>query len=111
MIRASDVLTKFCEERKPTPRKVVKLVQARPENDAERCCLDHLKRYLKSREGNISNFLLFVTGSDILTCTSIKVTFNTLEGLIRMPVAHSSLTPDPSKSTSTLPTSDDGAYP
>ena len=43
---------------------------------------------LKSLEGNISNFLRSVTGSDILTCSSIKVTFNTLEGLIRRPVIH-----------------------
>ncbi|XP_068690749.1 uncharacterized protein [Montipora foliosa] len=88
LIKTSDDLTKLYEERKPTPKKVVKLLVASPENDAERCCLDHLKRYLKSLEGNISNFLRFVTGSDILTCTSIKVTFNTLEGLIRRPVAH-----------------------
>ena len=65
----------------------MKLLEAGRENDAERCRLDHLKRYLKSLEGNISNFLPFVTGSDILTCTSIKVTFNALEDLIRRPVA------------------------
>lgn len=88
LIKTSDDLTKLYEERKPTPKKVVKLLEASPQNDAERCCLDHLKRYLKSLEGNISNFLRFVTGSDILTCTSIKVTFNTLEGLMRRPVAH-----------------------
>ena len=58
------------QERKPTPKRVVQLLEARPSSDAERCCFDHLKRYLKTLEGNITTFLRFVTGSDILNCST-----------------------------------------
>ena len=85
LIKTPDDLSKLYKERKPTPKKVVQLLEASPFSDAERCCL---KRYLKSLERNISTFLRFVTGSDILNCSTIKVTFSSLDGLSRRPVAH-----------------------
>lgn len=88
LIKTNDGLSKLYEERKPTPKKVIKVLEANPVSDAERCCFDHLKRYLKSLEGHISSFLRFVTGSDILICSTIKVTFSSLDGLSRRPVAH-----------------------
>lgn len=88
LIKTSDDLSKSYQERKPTPKKVVQLLEANPSSDAEKCCFDHLKGYLKSLEGNISTFLRFVTGSDILNCGTIKVTFSNLEVLTRRPVAH-----------------------
>ena len=88
LIKTPDDLSKLYQERKPTPKKVVQLLDASPASDAEKCCFDHLKRYLKSLEGNISTFLRFVTGSDILNCSTIKVTFSNLDGLSRRPVAH-----------------------
>jgi len=71
LIKTPDDLSKLYHERKPTPKKVVQLLEASPASDAERCCFDHLKRYSKSLEGNISTFLTFVTGSDILNCSTI----------------------------------------
>ena len=71
LIMTPDDLSKLYHERKRTPKKVVQLLEASPASDAERCCFDHLKRYSKSLEGNISTFLTFVTGSDILNCSTI----------------------------------------
>lgn len=88
LIKTPDDLSELYKERKPTPKKVVQLLEASPFSDAERCCFDYLKRYLKSLERNISTFLRFVTGSDILSCSTIKVTFSSLDGLSRRPVAH-----------------------
>lgn len=81
-------LTKVYEERKPTPKKIIRLLEANPTTDAERNCLDHLKRHIRTLEGNVSIFLRYVTGSDVITTSKIEITFTNLDGLSRRPVAH-----------------------
>ena len=49
----------------------------------------HLKQYICSLQGkSLSLFLQFITGSDIVSCESIEVTFSVFEGMSRRPVAH-----------------------
>ena len=81
-------LVSLYNEKKPNAKKVVKLLDAHPNTDAERACLDHLKRFIRSIEGNIGTFLQFTTGSNVLVCDKISISFNKLEGLGRRPVAH-----------------------
>lgn len=82
-------LCAFYEEIKPTPKKVVKMLNASPTNDAERNTLEYLKRFIKSLGGNISAFLQFTTGgSVILQGKQIEISFTQLNGLSRRPIAH-----------------------
>ena len=84
-----DAMKELYETKKPTTKKVVKLLNASPSNDSERNCLDNLKRYIKSLSDNsLSTFLQFITGSNLVTVKSILITFNTLDGVMRRPVAH-----------------------
>lgn len=79
----------FYEELKPTAKKVLKILDASPENEAQRNAFDHLVRYIKSLGGNVSAFLQFTTGADIIVeGQKLKVTFTELNGLQRRPVAH-----------------------
>jgi len=74
-------------EKKPTPKKVIKLLDANPQTEPERMVLEHLKRYIRSLDGQaISQFFSFLTGSNVITCDSILVTFSMLEGAGRKPI-------------------------
>ena len=67
----------------------MKLIKSEPVTDQERQCLDHFKKYIRSLQGSLlSVFLQFITGSDIISCDSIEVTFSALEGTSRRSVAH-----------------------
>lgn len=84
-----EALVNFYNEKKPSSKKIVKLLSASPESAAQQSSLDHLKRYVRNLEGNaLGNFLQFLTGSDIIVCDSISVTFTQLDGMTRRPVAH-----------------------
>lgn len=85
--QSPDTLVSFYNEKKPNSKKVVKILDANPSNDAERVCLDHLKRFIRSIEGNIGCFLQFTTGSNIVVCDKISIMFNKLEGVARRPIA------------------------
>lgn len=79
----------FYQEKKPTAKKVIKMLQAAPDNDAQRITLEHLTRFIKSLGGNVAAFLQFTTGASvILDGQKIKVSFTELNGLARRPVAH-----------------------
>lgn len=87
----SDVntMTTLYEEKRPTPKRVIKLLKAEPSSDVERACLDHLKRYIKSLgESQLAGLLQFVTGSNIITVEEIQVTFTDTVGVSRCIVAH-----------------------
>ena len=74
---------------KQTLKKVIKLLSANPMNDAERESFEHLKRFVKNlKEDGLSAFLQFTTGSNAIVCESIGVTFTSLDGLERRPIAH-----------------------
>ena len=82
-------LRSMYEEKTVSPKKVLKLLSAQPGNDAERESFDHLKRFVKSlTDGALSAFLQFTTGSDIIICDSLEVTFVSVDGLARRPIAH-----------------------
>lgn len=75
--------------KKPTAKKVIKLLDASPSNDAERQCLDHLKRFIKSLDDNLLCILLqFISGSNTISTEKIDVAFNTTSGTARTPTAH-----------------------
>ncbi|CAB4016240.1 Werner syndrome ATP-dependent helicase-like 1 [Paramuricea clavata] len=77
------------DEKRPSSRKVIKLLKCVPANDAENQCLDHLKRYIKSLQGqSLTRFLQFTTGSDIIVTEQIKVDFVAAQGFARRPIAY-----------------------
>ena len=76
------------DAKRPTTKKVLKLIQSEPASAKERQCLDNLKKYIRSLQGDLPVFLQFVTGSDVICFPSIEVTFTVLEGKTRRPIAH-----------------------
>ena len=86
--QSSDNVVSLFNEKRPNGKKVIKMLDMHPSNDAERACFDHLKRYIRSVEGNIGCFLHFTTGSNILVCGKIVNMFNKLDGKARRPIAH-----------------------
>lgn len=82
-------LANLYESKRPTAKKVIKLLTADISHEAQRQTFDHLKRYVRSLEGKaLQRFLHFITGSDVLSCQTINVEFNTLDGFQRRPVVH-----------------------
>ena len=70
--------------KRPTAKKILKLIKSEPATDQERQCLDHLKKYIRSLQGkSLSLFLQFITGSDIISCDTIEVAFSALDGASR----------------------------
>ena len=83
-----DGLQQLYESKQPTAKKIIKLFRADPVNDAQRQSFDHLKRFVKSLEGNsLSTFMRFLTGSDVLTENFIQISSTNLDGFERRPVA------------------------
>ena len=77
------------ENKRPTAKKVMKLLKAETSSETKRQTLHHLKRYIRSLEGKaLERFLHYVSGSDSLTCDSIEITFTSLSGLQRRPIVH-----------------------
>ena len=82
-------LENLYEDKRPTARKVIKLIKSEPVTEQERQCLDHLQKYIRSLSGDsLSLFLQFITGSNVIACDRIEVAFTTLEGTARRPIAH-----------------------
>ena len=81
-------LAKFYQENMPTAKKVVKIIESRPTNDAETQCLDFLRKFIRSLDTPaLGTFLKFTTGSDILP-QRLEVSFTSMDGLARRPIAH-----------------------
>ena len=77
------------EAKKPTNKKVCNLLSANPSTDAERECLSHLKRFIKSLDDSMLRlFLKFITGSDTLAVEKVDIGFNEEIGFGRRPIAH-----------------------
>ncbi|XP_039663395.1 uncharacterized protein LOC120563342 [Perca fluviatilis] len=77
------------ENKKPTCRKVLKMIEASPVTPAEKQAFRFLQQYIRQLdEPGLKRMLRFVTGSDIICVTQIEVIFTALEGLARRPVAH-----------------------
>lgn len=73
----------------PKSKQVIELLEASPENNAQRDTLAYLQRYIRGLEGDsLSKFLRFCTGGDVLCCPRITISFNTMTGAGRRIVAH-----------------------
>ena len=82
-------LQKLYNEKKPTAKRVINLLSANPTPGAEQNSLEHFKRFVKSLNGNdLGGLLQFLTGSNIILCETVPVTFTTLEGKSRRPIVH-----------------------
>ena len=86
--RSLDSMIEMYGAKKPTGKKVIKLLVANPQNESERNSFDHLKRYIKSLdEVALRAFLQFTTGIDVIAVTEKTVSFNSLDGAHRSPIA------------------------
>ncbi|KAJ8043440.1 hypothetical protein HOLleu_10520 [Holothuria leucospilota] len=72
----------------PTTRKVLKIFPGRLNSAREQNAFDLLKKYVRGLGRDmLPKFLKFCTGSSVMSVTSIDVTFNSISGLQRRPVA------------------------
>lgn len=86
--KSPDSLADFYAEKRPTGKKVIKTIISEPSNDAERQSLDFLKKFIRSLDANaLEAFLKFTTGSNLLLGI-LNVSFTSLEGIARRPIAH-----------------------
>ena len=62
-------LEQFYIAKKPSPKKVIKLLSADPQPGAEQNSFDYLKQYIKTLpSGELENLLQFLTEDNIVTC-------------------------------------------
>ena len=82
-----DMKTKY-EDLKPTTRKVLKMITASPATSADNQSLQFFHQYIRGLdEIGLRKLMRFLTGSDVICVKEIEVTFTSLEGLARRPVA------------------------
>ncbi|CAB4038576.1 Hypothetical predicted protein, partial [Paramuricea clavata] len=82
-------LEMFYDSIKPTNKKVLHLLQAKPNTEGERDALKFLQRYIRGLDtGNLGHFLRFTTGADVLIVNSISVSFIKVNGIFKTAVAH-----------------------
>ena len=73
----------------PTTKKVLAMLDAVPDSNAERSALGYLKRFIRGLDiTQLKSFVMFVTGGDVLCVPTIHVDFTKLEGFERRPIAH-----------------------
>lgn len=88
-ISTVDDLKRLYEKCKPTVKKVLGLIDAKPSCGPQRDVLSYLKRYIRGlEEEKLTKFLRFCTGATIICIEKIVVDFSNLEGLERRPIAH-----------------------
>lgn len=79
----------YKNEKKPTAKSVINLLSTNPTSEAEQNSLEDFKRFVQSLNGSdLGGLLQFLTGSNIILCKTITVTFTTLEGKSRRPIVH-----------------------
>lgn len=77
------------EEKKPTTRKLLKLLDASPTTQAENQSFRFLLQYIRGLDdAGLRRMLRFVTGSDVICVNKVEVMFTSVEGLARRPIAH-----------------------
>ena len=82
-------LEMYYDSIKPTNKKVLQLLQAKPNTEGERDALKFLQRYIRGLDtGNLGHFLRFTTGADVLIVNSLSVSFIKVDGIFKTPVAH-----------------------
>ena len=74
---------------KPTTKKVLEMLSAQPNTEAERDAFKFLQRYIRGLDNaKLIQFLRFTTASDILMTCKLEVAFTKLEGVGCRPIAH-----------------------
>ncbi|XP_061610704.1 uncharacterized protein LOC133468616 isoform X2 [Phyllopteryx taeniolatus] len=82
-------MKKLYEDIKPTTQKVIKMITAFPATSAENQSLRFLHQYIRGLdEISLRKLMRFLTGSDVICVKEIQITFTSLEGLARRPIAH-----------------------
>ena len=82
-------LQQFYLVKKQTVKKVINLLSSNPAPGAEQNGLGHFKRFVKNLSDNdFVSLLQFLTGSNVIVCETISVTFTTLDGNTRRPIVH-----------------------
>ncbi|XP_049437634.1 uncharacterized protein LOC125891993 isoform X1 [Epinephelus fuscoguttatus] len=77
------------EDKKPSTRKLLKLLDASPTTQAESQSFRFLQQYIRGLDdAGLRRMLRFVTGSDVICVNRVEVLFTPLDGLARRPVAH-----------------------
>ena len=88
--QSTESLKQFFEEVQPTPRRLLALLKAKPNDSAEIDSLNIFKRYVCGVSSVVLKRLLkYLTGSDIIIVEKIDVIFVKPESSIcRRPIAH-----------------------
>ncbi|XP_049424839.1 uncharacterized protein LOC125884090 [Epinephelus fuscoguttatus] len=82
-------MKKMYEDLKPTTRKVLKMITAFPATSADNQSLRFFHQYIRGLdEIGLRKVMRFLTGSDVICVKEIQVTFTSVEGLARRPIAH-----------------------
>ena len=77
------------DAKKPTARKVIRLLQCTPSNKEESNALAYLKQVIKGLDDSmLKKFLRYFTGADMICTPKIEISFNRMLGLTRAPQAH-----------------------
>ena len=89
MLASVDKLANLYDSLKPTTKKVLTMLNAVPDTNAQRSALEYRKRFLRGLDiTQLKSFVMFVTGADVLCVPTIHVDFTKLEGFERRPIAH-----------------------
>lgn len=87
--QSSEAISQFFAAKTPTARKLIRAINSDPSTDAERQCLDFLKKFIRSLDGPaLGTFLKFTTGSDLMPEESLVVSYTSSDGFTRRPIAH-----------------------
>ena len=82
-------LSEMYSNKKPTARKVIKLLECNPMSKDEASVFSYFKQFVKGLNGMLlRKLLLFVTGAEIICTPSIEITFSCTTGAGRVPEAH-----------------------
>lgn len=82
-------ITSLYEKKRPSTKKVIRSLLASPVTDAERQSLDFLKKSIRSLDDkSLQSFLKFTTGCCTMMDQGLTISFLTVDGLGRRPVAH-----------------------
>ena len=84
-----DAIMKMYEAKKPTPRKIIKLLEADPQDREQSSSLGYLKQFVRGLDDSmLKKFLRFLTGAEVICTSTIRVAFNKMRGFERAPQAH-----------------------
>ena len=74
---------------KPTTKKVLEILSAQPNTQAERDAFKFLQRHIRGLDNTkLIQFLIFTAASDILVTSKLEVAFSKLKGVGCRPIAH-----------------------